>query len=67
MVSKKQDSSDGYLFDCGTSTKPVLISACLQGKTTVFCGFCSQEPDVKPENTCNFRSDFITYDRKETC
>ena len=31
MVNKKQDSSHGYLFDCGTSTEPVMISACLLG------------------------------------
>jgi len=30
MASKNQDY-DGYLFDCGTSTEPVLISACLLG------------------------------------
>jgi uncharacterized protein YbbK (DUF523 family) len=30
MASKNQ-SYDGYLFDCGINTKPVLISTCLLG------------------------------------
>jgi uncharacterized protein YbbK (DUF523 family) len=30
MASKNQ-SYDGYLFDCGINTEPVLISACLLG------------------------------------
>jgi uncharacterized protein YbbK (DUF523 family) len=41
MVSKKQDSSHGYLFDCGTSTEPVLISACLLG---IPCRWHGQRP-----------------------
>ncbi|HUT31808.1 MAG TPA: DUF523 domain-containing protein [Sedimentisphaerales bacterium] len=31
MVSRKQDLSQGYLFDCGAGTEPVLVSACLLG------------------------------------
>jgi len=30
MVGKKQNC-DGYLFDCGSNTEPVLISTCLLG------------------------------------
>lgn len=30
MANKNQDCN-GYLFDCGNNTKPVLISACLLG------------------------------------
>ncbi len=41
MVNKKQDSSHGYLFDCGTSTEPVLISACLLG---IPCRWHGQRP-----------------------
>jgi uncharacterized protein YbbK (DUF523 family) len=32
---------DGYLFDCGTSTEPVLISACLLG---IPCRWHGQRP-----------------------
>jgi uncharacterized protein YbbK (DUF523 family) len=41
MVSKKQDSSHGYLFDRGISTEPVLISACLLG---IPCRWHGQRP-----------------------
>jgi uncharacterized protein YbbK (DUF523 family) len=41
MVSKKQDSSDGYLFDCGAGAEPVLISACLLG---IPCRWHGQRP-----------------------
>jgi uncharacterized protein YbbK (DUF523 family) len=46
MVSKKQDSSDGYLFDCGTSTEAVLISACLLG---IPCRWHGQRPKKRKE------------------
>ncbi|HUW17704.1 MAG TPA: DUF523 domain-containing protein [Sedimentisphaerales bacterium] len=41
MVSKKQDLSHGYLFDCDTGTEPVLISACLLG---IPCRWHGQRP-----------------------
>ena len=30
-MASKNSSRDGYLFDCGINTEPVLISACLLG------------------------------------
>jgi len=41
MINRKQDSSDGYLFDYGAGTEPVLISACLLG---IPCRWHGQRP-----------------------